>query len=239
MKVKITESQLKRMVGKVVNEELRQFSNEARLRKTLRESIRTVLSEGSNESTRKAINDFFNLLETDPKKGTFATLYYTALYRPFNKFYKDEKGDKQRNPYHGTVYKHQWVRFNYGETYVAALERRNIKAVQKGGEIWVLQKRKGEFEKVDGYDLIEITPKGELNFPVIVKDSDAYYTIVDGDGNHKPIEFGEFEEYMRPPSKSGSGIDFRNFLVDKIYKLRAGGKEWINPHFKETYMGPQ
>ena len=28
-------------------------------------------------------------------------------------------------------------------------------------------------------------------------------------------------------------------LVDKIYKIRAGGEEWINPHFKETYMGPQ
>ncbi len=230
MKVKITESELKKMVSKVVNEELKQFSNKAKLKKTLRESIKTVLSE----DVKEAINDFFNFLETDPRKGSFATVYYTAPYSsPFNKFYVDENGEKQLNPYRGKVYKHQYIQFNFGETYKRAVERNNPD--------WEMQQRKGEFEKLGGYDVIEAGKNG-LYLPVIPKNNKSAYSVVDENGNHELVDYETLKPYMavRKAYEPGSGVNFRLLLVDRIYKLRAGGgKEWVNPHFTETYVGPQ
>ena len=98
-------------------------------------------------------------------------------------------------------------------------------------------RRSGEFEKVEGYDVLE--KKGDNTYlPIMPTGSEASYSVLEN-GEFKLIDKEMVKKYLRPsgPSSGGSGVDFRLLIVDKIAKLTGGGNVWINPNFKGSYMG--
>jgi hypothetical protein len=98
-------------------------------------------------------------------------------------------------------------------------------------------KRSGEFEKVEGYDVLE--KKGDNTYlPIMPTGSEASYSVLEN-GEFKPIDKEMVKKYLRPSGASSgdSGVDFRLLIVDKIAKLTGGGNVWINPNFKGSYMG--
>lgn len=180
-----------------------------------------------NESNeKKEIEDFFNMLEVDPNKNTFAHIYYVSSLG-MNKNIIDENGVKIINPMYGKIFKNSLFKFNYGKTYIETVLKKNPE--------WEIQKRNGTYENVDGYSIIKIGKEGKLTIDVVEPTTvSSSYIYHDGETT-KLITYDEIKPYLKPKTKSktvsGSGIDMKVLIVDKVYRLSAGGHIWNNPHF--------
>lgn len=211
---KIKLNELKTIIKEIIKEEIEKDSK--------------VNSRPLNEDVeKKEIDDFFNMLEQDPKKNSFAYVYYVAPFdSSMNKTIKNNLGEKTPNPMYGKIFKNTVYLFNYGKTYKEAIEKKNPE--------WEIQKRSGNYEKVDGFSVLEFGKDGKLILPIadpIVKYSSYIYY----DGNElKLITKEELTPYLpeRKPYESASGVSFRNLNVDRVYKLSAGNAKWINSSFK-------
>lgn len=196
------------------------------MKKFIKESLRENLNSLINEQT---FQDLYAFLDQGVKKMTSGTVYYVSdMNSSMNKFMSDDEGNKIPNPMYGKLFKNTRFMFGWKDTYGRAVERKNPEHE--------MGKRSGEFEKIDGYDMLE--KKGSsVYLPIIPTGSEASYTVLDG-GEMKPIDKETVYKYLRPSGGSGgSGIDFRLLIVDKIAKLTGGGNVWINPEFKGSYMG--
>jgi len=174
------------------------------------------------------ILDFFNFIENDPRLNTIATVNYTSTLDVY-------LAKSKTNPMLGKFLKFTKYEFRFGQTYDRAVELKNPE--------WIIQQRKGEFEKVQGYKVLEFDKSGNLVLPIIpTKVISSVIKVLDENGNIKEEismaqikeKYGEFfrPSFFEPKANSGSGIDFRLLKVDNISKIAAGGKVWINPHFK-------
>jgi hypothetical protein len=183
------------------------------------------------EKVSKEIIDFFDLFKDEPSKNTFAYVYYTSPVR-LNKFIVDENGEKVPNPLYGKLFKNNLFLFNFGETYTEAVRRKS------GDESFVPEKRKGEFQKFTGYDLI-LAGKSGLYMPINAKDAKSSYSVLEDDG-WKEIDKETVYKYLpkRKPSANKYDINHKLLILDRIAKIAAGGKVWKNPHFKYVYLGP-
>ena len=192
--------------------------------------IKQALREGVNNLLKEErYNDLYEFLDQGVKKMTSGTVYYVSdMNSSMNKFMLDDEGNKIPNPMYGKIFKNTRFMFGWKDTYGRAVERKNPEHE--------MGKRSGEFEKIDGYDMLE--KKGSsVYLPIIPTGSEASYTILDG-GEMKPIDKETVYKYLRPSNSSGgSGVDFRLLIVDKIAKLTGGGNVWVNPNFKGSYMG--
>ena len=192
--------------------------------------IKQALREGVNNLLKEErYNDLYEFLDQGIKKMTSGTVYYVSdMNSSMNKFMLDDDGNKIPNPMYGKIFKNTRFMFGWKDTYVRAVERKNPEHE--------MGKRSGEFEKIDGYDMLE--KKGDnIYLPIIPTGSEASYTIL-VNGEMRPIDKETVYKYLRPSnSYGGSGVDFRLLIVDKIAKLTGGGNVWINPNFKGSYMG--
>jgi hypothetical protein len=193
------------------------------IKQSLREGISNLLQE-------ETYRDLYEFLNQNLRKMTIGTVYYVSdMNSSMNKFMVDDSGNKIPNPMYGKLYKNTRFIFGWKDTYGRAVERTNPEH-QMG-------KRSGEFEKVEGYEMLE--KKGDSTYlPIMPTGSEASYSVLEN-GEFKPIDKELVKKYLRPskPSIGGSGVDFRLLIVDKIAKLTGGGNVWINPNFKGSYMG--
>lgn len=192
------------------------------------EDIHESLNE--NLLTEENINDFFTMLEKDPKRKSFAYIYYTMPVA-VNKFIIDENGNKIPNPMDGKLFKNKQIKFNYAETFKEVMGKRDPD--------YVLGKKSGTYEKLGGYDVIE-SGKNGLYMPVLPKSSRDEYSIFDENG-WKPVRKEEIQQYLRPVSNyvdNGKPI-VNQLIVDRIARISAGGHVWNNPNFKYKYLGPK
>lgn len=186
-------------------------------------------NEGVLEEARERIEDFFDFLNSNPKKSSGASVLYTNPVK-VNKYIVNEFGEKVLNPMFDKLYKNTRFLFRWEDTYRRAAERNNPE--------FEVGKRSGTFDKVDGYSMLE-NGKSGLYLPIVPTGSEAQYSVLE-DGEFKSISKEEARKYM-PEYKereSASGANFRPLIVDRIYKINAGGKTWENPSFIYKYLGP-
>lgn len=189
------------------------------------QSIRRVLNEGIlNE---ESIEDFFNFLEQDPKKGSFSHVFYTYPVK-VNKFLKDETtGEKTPNPMFNKLFKTTQIVFNFEDTYGKGIERWE----EKTGEKHEPGQRRGEYDKVQGYSVLE-TGKNGLYFPVLPKQQKTLsYSVQQEDGTFQEIAKEEAVKYIPQRKPYDGPVQYRQLIVDRISKISAGGNTWDNPHF--------
>ena len=185
------------------------------------------IGNGSPLNEGTSINDFFDFLAKDPKKGTINTVYYTSPVG-MNKFMKTPDGKRgEVNPMAGKVFKNSTFNFRWEDTYQRAVERTNPEHE--------FGKRSGTFEKVEGYEVLE-TGKNGIYLPIIptnIGNSSKGYLYKEDNGAAKDISIEEIKPYLKPPSSysPASGTNFRLLMVDRISKINAGGNTWENPHF--------
>jgi hypothetical protein len=170
--------------------------------------------------------DLYEFLNQEPKKMTMGTAYYVAsMDSSMNKNLVTPEG-KQPNPMYGKVFKHTRFIFRWQDTYVRAVERTNPEHE--------MGQRRGEFEKVEGYNMLE--KKGDkMYLPIIPTGSEYRYIGIDG----QEISKEELKPFLKPsgPYAPSSGVDFRLLMVEKIAKLTGGGNEWVNQDFTGEYKG--
>lgn len=218
------------MSKKILNEELNRMKVLSGL---IKEGFETeeVLEEAEEvlEEAKERIEDFFDFLNSNPKKATGASVLYTNPVK-VNKYIINDLGEKVLNPMLDKLFKNTRFLFRWEDTYKRAAERNNPD--------FEVGKRSGTFEKVDGFDMLE-SGKSGLYIPIVPTGSESQYSVYE-DGEFRPISKEEARKYM-PEYKereSASGINFRPLIVDRIYKINAGGKTWENPNFIYTYLGP-
>ena len=191
-------------------------------------TIDKVIKKQLNEET---INDFFNFLEQDPQKKSFAYVYYTSPVK-LNKNYVDENGVKLPNPMVDKLFKNQQIKFNYGATYKEAVLKQNPEHEFKD--------RKGNYEKVQGFDVLEMGKSG-LYLPVLPIASKSTYSIKNDDGSWEEVNFEDVKQFFPPQRERGESEtpQVRQLIVDRIARVSAKGNVWTNPHFIYKYLGPK
>lgn len=171
------------------------------------------------------MDDFFYFIENDPRLNTFSYVYYTSLL---------DRGlaKKSTNPMVGKFIKNTRYKFSFGQTYGRAVEIKNPEHE--------MQQRKGDYDKVDGYKVLETDRNGNLVLPIVPLQTKSNILVLDESGNLKEkIESSQIQEkyghFFQPSffnrSGSSSGVDFRPLKVDSISKISAGGAVWENPNF--------
>ena len=180
--------------------------------------------------TEEKIDDFFVFLAKDPHRKSQATVFYTNPVK-VNKFIKDEAGNKVPNPMDGKLYKSQRISFKWEHTYKDAMAKINPDHVMK--------QRSGTYEKVQGFNVLEMGKSG-LYLPVVPTGSDSVYGVMGEDGKLQVIPKEEAYKYMPPAREvNASAPPVRQLIVDRIFMIKAGGNVWKNPHFIYEYVGPQ
>lgn len=184
--------------------------------------VREALEGYLNE---ERFNDIYGFLDAQPRKMTMGTVYYVAsMDSSMNKNIIGPEG-KQPNPMYGRVFKHTRFMFRWQDTYKRAIDRTNPE--------WEMGQRRGEYEKVEGYNMLE--KKGDKFYLPIIPTGSEYKYILDGE----EISYEKLKPFLKPsgPSVSSSGVEFRLLMVEKIVKLTGGGNEWVNPDFSGDYRG--
>jgi hypothetical protein len=197
--------------------------------------------------TEEKIDDFFKFLAKDPNNKSMASVMYTNPVK-VNKFIFKTNTDvitassadpnfaqsmldasvKVPNPMFDKLYKNTRFMFRWQDTYKQAMDRVNPE--HEMGE------RRGIYDKVEGFEVLEMGKSG-LYLPIIPTGSESTYSVFDN-GQWSTISKEEAYQYM--PKASGvnpNAIPMRALIVDRIYKIKSGGHEWLNPHFKYKYLG--
>ena len=188
------------------------------------------------EKKLKELEDFFKVL--DSKKCTFAYLYAANdLDSQLAKEIKDEEGNRVENPMFGKIFKVTTYKLHLNDSYKDVVKRENPD--------WEVQSRSGDYEKVKGYE-VYFTKSGNLMLSISNFTSTSKYYKKEDDGSIKEIKLSEIQPYLKMSSSlkfsktqdnnnlktsTGSGVQFRNINVDKIYKLNGGGGSWKNNSF--------
>lgn len=192
-------------------------------------SLNELINEGI--LSEAMYNDLFEFLGQGFGKMTQGTAYYvSSMDTSMNKNIIDPNtGEKIPNPMYGKIFKHTRFMFPWGDTYARARERKGIE-----GEIG---QRSGQYEKIQGFDMLE-SGKSGLYLPILPSGSEYVYAMMDGN-DFVPISKEEVKPYLRPSGAPQSeGPKFRLLIVNNIAKLTGGGNVWTNPDFKLNYIGP-
>jgi hypothetical protein len=181
------------------------------------------------------VDDFFNFIERDPRLNTFSYVYYASTLDRF-------LAKRTSNPFVGRFIKLSRYKFMFGQTYVRATEIKNPE--------WIVQQRSGEYQKVQGYNVLETDKGGNLGLPIVPLETKSKILFVGDGGKVHEIEKNQlltwaresgYEQFFIPSfwaekdpeaPPTGSGIPYRALKLDSIYRIAAGGAEWRNPHFK-------
>lgn len=192
----------------------------------------------ADEQIRKikggSIIDF---LQQMPKRGSFGYVFYTAEI-PVNKNYIDDDGVKKPNPLVGRLYKNTVFKFQFDKSYTRAVEIKN----EKTGDDYEVGARKAAFSSVEGYNMLLEGPKG-LYFPIVLDDpkgdQSANYMLMNDNGGFNVVSKEEIKKYLKPVSGTSTYINYRSLIVQKIFKIKAGGRVFSNSEFPYEYLGPE
>jgi hypothetical protein len=185
------------------------------------------LHENAVISEVEQADDFFKFVEKDPRLNTWAFVYYASNLDAY-------LAKRSSNPMVGKFLKSTRYKIMFGQTYKRAAELKNPE--------YIVQQRKGDYEKVQGYNILEFDKNGNLVLPIIPLES-KYKIIVIGENGVEDTVFHTYDlqtkyaQYFVPSffgekSAPASGTDFRALKVDSISRISAGGAVWNNPNFK-------
>lgn len=177
-----------------------------------------------------------DFLQQMPRRGSYGYVYYTAEI-PVNKNYIDDDGVKKPNPLVGKLYKNTVFKFQFDKSYTRAVEIKN----EKTGDDYEVGARKAAFSSVEGYNMLLNGPKG-LYFPIVLdnpkSDQNANYMLMNDNGGFDVVSKEEIKKYLKPVSGTSTYVNYRSLIVQKIYKIKAGGRSFDNPEFSYEYLGP-
>ena len=185
----------------------------------------------SSSVEAEQVNDFFKFLNNNPQKGSKATVEYVSnLNRGLAK--------PKQNP--------MVDRFIKLTKYMFEWERTYKKEVEKVNPEWELQKRKGDYSKMEGgyENVMERDARGDEVLPIVPRNPQSIILVLDETGNvvDKVDSNGlqeKYGEFFTPsffkPYTSGSGADFRPLKLYAINRIAAGGKKWVNPKLKPEF----
>ena len=178
--------------------------------------------------TEETIDDYFKFLESNPHKHSFAYAYYTYPVTLNKNIISN--GEKIPNPMYGKIFKNIKYEFNYGKVYVDAMKRINPD--------YTPGLSRGTYEKVQGYQ-VTVMGKSGLYLPIMPTHNESNYSVND-DGGWKVVTFDEIKPYYpdRNYSSPAAPIEYKQLILDRIYRISAGGNVWNNPNFKYKYLGP-
>ena len=179
-----------------------------------------------NIISEETIDDFYNFIETDPRKCTYASLQYMHIYNT-------GLSKPKNNPFYNKFIKITNFQFKWGSTYKDVVTRTNPD--------WEFQKRKGEYEKIQGYSVLERDANGDEVLPITNPSvlGESIIIVLDENNNEKERfpskelkeRYGEhFQNSAFKPKVYASGSAQLPLKVKSILKIKAGGKEWTNPH---------
>jgi len=180
--------------------------------------------------TEAEYEDFFFFIENDPRLNSFSTLTYLS---PMDT-YLSKKGFKEGNPMIGKLFKLTKYGFRFGQTYVKAAEQK----AEKNGTEYIPGQRKGNYEKIEGFNVLERDSKGEEVLPIVPNNSKSKIVRIENGEVVEEMTTQEMKEKYKDfftPSffnekTSSSGVDFRALKVKRILEINAGGNKWRNPH---------
>jgi len=201
--------------------------NERILRQLIKEVLLENYSQNLNE---ESYQDLFEFLDNKVQPMSMGTAYYVAS---LNSGMNKKLPNKEPNPMYDRVFKNTRFMFRWKDTFKSALER--------SGEDREVGPRSGQFEKVEGYDMLDVRPNGALYLPILPTGSEYELSYKDDSGKLVPISKEEIKPYLKPYNPSSKGAlapAFRLLMVDRIAKIAAGGNTWTNLNFKGRYMGP-
>jgi hypothetical protein len=177
-----------------------------------------------------------DFLQQMPRRGSYGYVYYTAEI-PLNKNYIDDDGVKKPNPLVGKLYKNTVFKFQFDKSYARAVEIKN----EKTGDDYEVGARKAAFSSVEGYNMLLNGPKG-LYFPIVLdnpkSDQSANYMLMNDNGGFDVVSKEEIKKYLKPVSGTSTYINYRSLIVQKIFRIKAGGRVFNNSEFPYQYLGP-
>jgi hypothetical protein len=177
-----------------------------------------------------------DFLQQMPRRGSYGYVYYTAEI-PVNKNYIDDDGVKKPNPIVGKLYKNTVFKFQFDKSYKRAVEIKN----EKTGDDYEVGSRQAVYKDVEGYNMLLEGPKG-LYFPIVLdnpkSDQSANYMLMNDNGGFDVVSKEEIKKYLKPVSGTSTYVNYRSLIVQKIYKIKAGGRSFDNPEFSYEYLGP-
>lgn len=177
------------------------------------------LDEGREVIT---IEDFFEFLNRNVRKGTFAYAYYSYPVKVNATLGKKGAPNKEPNPYVGRIFKHSRYEFRWEDTYANAKRRKDPDYEFVGNN--------STYNSVDGVKMIETGVNG-LYLPIVpTKIYSPVYTL---DGHIVPKE----QIIDQLPTNNGFMPEVMKLILDRVAGLSAGGAFWKNPDFKYTYSG--
>lgn len=191
--------------------------------------LKVILEQLQEEVDLQKYKSLLEFLSGRLGKMTVGTAYYVAsMDSSMNK--KLSTGEP--NPMYGKLFKNTRFTFPWKDTYARALERKGVDK-ERGP-------RKGQYDKLEGSDVLE-TGKSGLYLPILPEGVEYEYSVLNDQGEFEPISKEEVKPYLRPyvsKPEEETGVKFRVLIVDKIAKLTGGGRTWVNEHFEGEYMGP-
>jgi hypothetical protein len=242
MKIKLTLAQIKNLVneGKLPYRFLEDNNPETTepMDDETPEAEPTDSSEMSVDDQIRSIKggSIVDFLQQMPRRGSYGYVYYTAEI-PVNKNYIDDDGVKKPNPLVGKLYKNTVFKFQFDKSYTRAVEIKN----EKTGDDYEVGARKAAFSSVEGYNMLLNGPKG-LYFPIVLdnpkSDQSANYMLMNDNGGFDVVSKEEIKKYLKPVSGTSTYVNYRSLIVQKIYKIKAGGRSFDNPEFSYEYLGP-
>jgi hypothetical protein len=178
-----------------------------------------------------------DFLQQMPRRGSYGYVYYTAEI-PVNKNYIDDDGVKKPNPIVGKLYKNTVFKFQFDKSYKRAVEIKN----EKTGDDYEVGSRQAVYKDVEGYNMLLEGPKG-LYFPIVLDDpkgdQSANYMLMNDNGGFDVVSKEQIKKYLKPVSGTSTYINYRSIIVQKIFKIKAGGRAFSNSEFPYEYLGPE
>lgn len=172
------------------------------------------------------IEDFFEFLNRNVQKNTWAYAYYSYPAKMNKTMGTRENPSKEPNPYYGKVFKHKPYEFHWEQTYADAARLKNPDYQFKGGTT--------EYKPMEGVKIVKEGPNG-LYFPIVPTGGGGkpVYTI-----DWKIINVEEIMTYLPAAREyAPDATAFIPMLLDRVAGLSAGGAFWKNPDFKFKYLG--
>jgi hypothetical protein len=63
--------------------------------------------------------------------------------------------------------------------------------------------------------------------------------LMNDNGGFDVVSKEEIKKYLKPVSGTSTYVNYRSLIVQKIFKIKAGGRVFNNSEFPYQYLGPE